>query len=153
VKKPAEVEMLPPAKKRAGCPKKILDLRKLDNIVVAEMESPEQAVENVLIFDARCLDRQTWHELLRLLPELVRIRRAWKAHYLECGCVSCHKKQADYASGGFCEACQRRIQTRMRNRYRKAMQGRDLPAELASFTDALQLKYNSAQRLFNSGDE
>jgi hypothetical protein len=42
---------------------------------------------------------------------------------------------------------------RMLNRFRKAMEGRNLPAELAAFKDALQLKYNAAQRLFNGGDE
>jgi hypothetical protein len=41
----------------------------------------------------------------------------------------------------------------MLNRFRKAMEGRNLPAELAAFKDALQLKYNAAQRLFNGGDE
>jgi hypothetical protein len=40
----------------------------------------------------------------------------------------------------------------MRNRFRKAIEGRDLPAELATFKDALQLKYNAAQRLFNSDE-
>jgi hypothetical protein len=32
------------------------------------------------------------------------------------------------------------------------MAGRDLPAELATFKDALQLRYNAAQRLFNGDD-
>jgi len=41
---------------------------------------------------------------------------------------------------------------RMRNRYRKAMQGRNLPAELAAFKDALCLRYNAAQRLLNGDD-
>jgi len=40
----------------------------------------------------------------------------------------------------------------MRNRFRKAMQGRDMAAELATFKDALSLRYNAAQRLFNSDD-
>jgi hypothetical protein len=40
----------------------------------------------------------------------------------------------------------------MRQRFRKAMVGRDLPAELAALKDALQLKYNAAQRLFNGDD-
>ena len=40
----------------------------------------------------------------------------------------------------------------MRNRFRKAMQGRDMAAELDSFKDALQLKYNAAQRLLNGDD-
>jgi hypothetical protein len=40
----------------------------------------------------------------------------------------------------------------MRNRYRKAMQGRDVVQELATFKDALALRYNAAQRLFNGED-
>jgi hypothetical protein len=136
-----------PEKRRAGRPKKILDLRKLDKIKVAVPESAASAIESLLIFDARSLDKQTQQELVRILPELVHIRRAWKAHYLENGCVSCHKKRADYAAGGFCVACQGRILMRMRNRYRKLMAGRDLPAELATFTNALMLKFNAAQRL------
>jgi hypothetical protein len=135
-----------------GRPKKILDLRKLENIHVPVIESPLQAMENLLIFDARCLDRETRQELLRLVPQLVHIRRAWRAEYMECGCISCHKKKAGYGAGGFCNSCWGRIYQRMRNRFRKALVGHDLPAELATFKDALQLRCNAAQRLFN-GDE
>lgn len=129
-----------------------IDLQKLDKVNVAVQESAAIAVESLLIFDARGLDKQTQQELLRILPELVHIRRAWKAHYLENGCVSCHKKRASYASGGFCVDCQGRILMRMRNRYRKLMVGRDLVAEVATFKDALCLRYNAAQRLL-AGDE
>jgi len=133
-----------------------VNLRKLDNIQVLKPESSEQAMENLMIFDARGLDRDTQHELIRILPQLVHIRRAWKAHYLENGCVSCHKKNRGatwYACGGFCNACARRILTRMTRRYRKAMEGRDPEKELATFKDALCLRYNAAQRLFNGDDE
>jgi hypothetical protein len=41
--------------------------------------------------DARCLDRDTQHKLLALLPELIHIRHAWKAEYMECGCPGCQK--------------------------------------------------------------
>lgn len=145
---PEQFERRPP-----GRPLKIIDLRKLDNIHVPVIESPLQAMENLLIFDARCLDRATRQELLQLVPQLVHIRRAWRAEYMECGCISCHKKKAGYGAGGFCSACWGRIYQRMRNRFRKVMAGRDLPAELATFKDALQLKYNTAQRLFNGDDE
>jgi hypothetical protein len=150
VRKLAKVEVQ--EQKRPGRPKKILDLRKLASIKIAEPESPEQAIESLLIFDARCLDTDTRQELLRILPQLVHIRRAWKAEFMECGCISCHKKKAGYGAGGFCNACWGRIYMRMRNRYRKAMQGRNLPAELATFKDALCLRYNAAQRLFNGDD-
>ena len=153
MRKLAKVEVILQERKRLGRPKKILDLRKLDAITVAQPESPEQAIESLLIFDARCLDKDTRQEIVRILPQLVHIRRAWRAEYMECGCISCHKKKAGYGAGGFCNACWGRIYMRMRNRYRKAMQGRNLPAELATFKDALCLRYNAAQRLFNGDDE
>jgi hypothetical protein len=135
--------------------KRPINLRKLDAIQVMQPESSEQAIESLLMFDARCMDRDTQRQLIRILPELVHIRRAWKAHYLENGCVSCHKKNRGntwYAAGGFCVACQRRILARMRTRYRKAMEGRNPDKELETFKDALALRYNAAQRLLN-GDE
>jgi hypothetical protein len=137
-------------------PKPPIDLQKLDSIQVVEPESSsERALETLLIFDARCLDRETQQELLLMLPALVHIRRAWKAHYLEYGCVSCHKKNTKntwYASGGFCVTCQGRIFGRMQKRFRKLMEGRDVAQELATFTDALAIRYNAAQRLFNGED-
>lgn len=135
---------------RPGRPKKILDLRKLDKIRVATPESPEQAIETLLIFDARALDVATRQELVRLLPGIVHIRRAWRAEYMECGCISCHEKKRLYGAGGFCGRCWGRIYMRMRKRYRKLMAGRDLPAELATFKEALTLKFSTAQRLLNS---
>jgi hypothetical protein len=72
---------------------------------------------------------------------------------MEHGCTFCHKKNAGYEAGGFCSTCCKRIYMRMRNRFRKAVQGRNLPAELEAFRDALQLRYNAAQRLFNGDDE
>lgn len=143
---------LPQSKRPAGRPKKILDHRKLDRIVEVLPESPVERLETLLIFDARCLDMETRQELLRLLPQLVHIRHAWKAEYMECGCVSCHKKNVDYGAGGFCNACYCRILRRMRDRYRKIMAGRDLAKEFATFKDALSLRYNAAQRLFNGED-
>lgn len=133
-------------------PRKISDRRVIENVNVVLPDSPLERIENLLIFDARCLDRATQQELLRLLPQLVHIRRAWKALYLECGCISCHRKRNDYASGGFCSGCQSLITARMRNRHRLAMAGRDLTAEIEKFTDGLALRFNAAQRLFG-GEE
>src|SRR5712664_3685233 len=59
-----------------------------------------QAVEDLLVFDARCLDKETWHELLRVLPDLNRIGKAWKAHFQVHGCVSCRRKKTEYGAGG-----------------------------------------------------
>jgi hypothetical protein len=151
--KRATLQLLPASeRRRAGRPKKTFDLQKFDRIKVAKPASPEEAIESLLIFDARCLDREARQELLRILPELFLNHRAWKAEYMECGCISCHKKNAAYGAGGFCRACWGRIYMRMRNRYRKTMQGRDVAKEIAEFKDSLCRRYNAAQRLFG-GDE
>jgi hypothetical protein len=133
-----------------GRPLKISDHRKIEKFEVVLPASPVERMENLLIFDARCLDMETRQELLRILPQLVHIRRAWKEEYLECGCIHCHKKRADYSSGGFCSACQSRIFARMRCRRKKIMNGRDLAVEVEAFRDGLALRYNAAQRLFNA---
>ena len=189
-----------------GRPKKPLDHRKVEGLPEVLPESPVEALEALLIFDARMLDRETQQELLRILPQLVHIRRAWKAHFLEHGCLSCPKaderfaiaarmrlkrfdwkdtfelvapklrtpqerkafrnavywklehpharerKRNAYAAGGFCVACQGRILQRMLKRFRKQLAGRDLPAELEAFVEALSMRLNAAQRLF-SGDD
>jgi hypothetical protein len=75
----------PQPKRPLGRPKKILDHRKLDSIVEVLPESPVALLETLLIFDARCLDKETRQELIRILPQLVHIRHAWKAEYMECG--------------------------------------------------------------------
>jgi hypothetical protein len=147
----AKVEAIPPARRRRRL-KKTLDLRKFDKIKVVVPESPESAIEVLLIFDARCLDKDTRQELLRILPALVHIRRAWRAEYMECGCASCHRKNACYGAGGFCGRCWARTHYRMHNRYRKLMAGRDIPAKLATFKEALTLKLSTAQRLLNGDD-
>jgi hypothetical protein len=138
--------------RKPGRPKKILDLRRLAKIQLIIPESPEQAIESLMIFDARCLDVATRQQLLRILPQLVHIRRAWQAEYTECGCISCHRKREGYGAGGFCNTCWGRIYQRMLKRYRKQMAGRDLPAELATFKEALSLRRNVAQRLLNGAD-
>lgn len=206
MRKLAKLEALP-ERRRPGRPKKIFDHRKLDSIQVVKPESPEQAIESLLIFDARFLSKDTRQELLRILPQLVHIRRAWRAEYMECGCHGCQKPDPTvtiaarlrrrgatwkdiyeitalsataaqrkrfqeavywklahfdvltrqpshtYGAGGFCSRCLARIYQRMHKRYRKLMAGRDLPAELAIFKDALCLRYNAAQRLLNGDDE
>lgn len=194
------------APRRVGRPKKPLDHRRVERLLDVLPKNPIEALETLLIFDARMLDRDTQHELLRILPQLIHVRHAWKAHFLEQGCLSCPKaderfaiaarmrlrgfkwkdifeivapkvrtrqerklfrhsaywklehphaherKRNAYAAGGFCVACQGRIIRRMRKRYRELMSGRDLVQELATFKEALCLRYNAAQRLFNGED-
>ena len=138
--------------RRVGRPKKILDFQKLDNVQVVAPGSPDRAIESLMIFDARCLDVATRQELMRILPQIIHVRRAWRAEFMECGCICCHRKNACYGAGGFCGTCWGRIYQRMLKRYRKQMAGRDLPAELATFVKALSLKFNAAQQLLNGDD-
>lgn len=90
------------------------------------------------------LDRETGHALVRVLPQLTRIRKAWRAHFVEHGCVSCHRKKTEHGAGGFCYGCLARITRRMRTCFRKIDAGRNIPDEFASITR----RYDAAQRLF-----
>jgi hypothetical protein len=128
--------------------KQVINYEKLELITVTEPESAIQGVEDLMIFDARCLDKETRLELVRLLPELTHIRRAWKAYFTVHGCVSCRRKRADYGAGGFCWRCLARIGTRMRTCFRKLSEGRNIPDELAS----ISRRFDAAQRLFNADD-
>ena len=56
--------------------KHVIRYDKLELLKTAASESPLQAIEDVMVFDARCLDRETWRQLLRVLPDLTRIRKA-----------------------------------------------------------------------------
>lgn len=77
-------------------PKKAFRVELLATIPEIVPASPGDALAQLLIFDARMLDRQTQHELLRIIPELVHVRRAWKAHFLEYGCLQCrHGRRLD----------------------------------------------------------
>jgi len=128
--------------------KRVINYKKLELITVTAPESVIQGVEDLMIFDARCLDKETRQQLQRFLPELTLIRKAWRAHFSVHGCVSCHRKKTDYAAGGFCYRCLARITTRMRTCFRKLSEGRNIPDEIAS----ISRKYDAAQRLFNGDD-
>ena len=128
--------------------KQIINYKKLELVRVMAPESPLQAMEDLMVFDARCLDTQTWHALLRILPDLTRIRNAWRAHFAEFGCVSCRRKKTEYGAGGFCFRCLARITGRMRRCFRKIHAGRDVADELASITR----KADAAWMLFNGDD-
>ena len=74
----------------------------------------------------------------------------WKLEHLD---APTRQPSHSYGAGGFCSRCMVRIYQRMHKRYRKAMEGRNVPAEVEAFRDALCLRYNAAQRLFNGDDE
>jgi hypothetical protein len=126
----------------------VLNPRKIESVKVAAPESALQAIEDLMVFDARCLDKETWRQLLRVLPDLTRIRKAWKAHFSEFGCVSCRRKRTEYGAGGFCCVCLARITTRMRTCFRKINAGRNTTEEIAALTKRL----DAAQMLFSGND-
>jgi hypothetical protein len=134
-------------KRHSGRPKKLLDTRKLAEIQVAAPESTEQALEQLLIFDARCMDADKRRELRLILPGLIHLQRAWKAEFMEYGCLSCHKKRVEYAAGGLCGRCAMRISQRMRQRFRRLTAGHDTERDVAALTN----RFDAAQRLLNGG--
>lgn len=138
-------------KSRPGS-RKFVSHKKIERVEVAVPQSPAHALEELLVFDARMLDAATQRELLRIVPQILQVRAAWKAEYIECGCVCCHRKNPWYSGGGLCNACYARISPRMRERRRKELQGRDLTAENIEFRESLARKFNIAQRLLK-GDE
>ncbi|MBZ5723024.1 MAG: hypothetical protein LAO03_22010 [Acidobacteriia bacterium] len=66
-------------------------MAKLAKLEITLSRAAEQKVNELLVFDARCTDIRTRQELLRLLPGLVHISRSWRAHFLQQGCLACHK--------------------------------------------------------------
>jgi hypothetical protein len=105
-------------------------------------------LDELLVFDACYLDVPTRQALLRLMPQLVQVRRARKAIFLRYGCGSCHRKRVLYGAGGLCNASACRDYGRMKTEIRKRLEGRDAREETA----ALSLKFSTAQMLLN-GDE
>src|SRR5690242_1939113 len=95
-------------------------------------ESLEEALGNLLFFDARCLERETRRELMRVLPQLVHAGRSWMARFAEYGCLCCHKKKVPYGAGALCSRCLAREFTRIREWYRK--QNSDVDGPVASIT-------------------
>jgi hypothetical protein len=145
--KRAKVEVMLP-KRPPGRPKKLFDLAKLAKITVAAPDSLAQALEQLLIFDSRMLDAETARELVKIIPQLLIMRRAWKAHFVEYGCIACKRKRVEYQSGGLCARCQGRLSHRIRECFRNVGAGRDLNEEVT----ALTRRFAAAQMLFN-GDE
>jgi hypothetical protein len=66
-------------------------MTRLAKVEVMLPRAAERKLDELLVFDARGVDVDTRQELLRLLPRLVHLRRAWQAHFREHGCLSCPK--------------------------------------------------------------
>jgi hypothetical protein len=121
---------------------------KKQKLVTVELVPLPKNLDELLIFDARFLDVETRRQLLRLFPDLLHVRRLWKEEFLRNGCISCKRKRGWYGAGGFCSGCQARIDYRMRHRYHRIGEDRQLDKETA----ALTRKFDAAQMLLG-GDE
>jgi hypothetical protein len=111
--------------------------------------SLERAVEDLLIFDSRFLDKDTRHELQRLLPALIHASRFWIARFAEKGCLCCRRKKVPYGAGGLCDRCHARESRGIREWNSKRFADRDFEKEASALSRRLDL----AQALFNGGEE
>ena len=146
---PASVELLVPSKRRRpGHPVKGMKLRRV-SVDLAQPDSPERAMEDLLVFDARMLDREDRQELQRLFPRLIHTSHFWTARFARKGCLCCHRKKVPYGAGGLCERCHAREYHGMREWHSKRFADRELDKEVA----ALSRRFDVAQMLFNGGDE
>jgi hypothetical protein len=66
-------------------------MTKLATVEVMLPRSAERKIDDLFVFDARCVDVATRQEILRLMPQVVHLRRAWSAHFLQHGCMACAK--------------------------------------------------------------
>ena len=80
-----KIDVLLPAKHRGpGRPPHFQRIKK-SPIEVAEPDSIEVALGNLLFLDARLLEKSIKRELLRILPHLLHASRAWGARFAERG--------------------------------------------------------------------
>jgi len=61
------------------------------------LSAPERRIDDLLVFDASFVDPATRYELQRIVPQLVHIRRARKAHFQEHGCLICRVSDSTVA--------------------------------------------------------
>lgn len=63
-------------------------LAKLEVLIPAPVQ---KTIDELLLFDARCLPPEVSRELVRLLPTFALVRRAWRNLYRRYGCNGCPK--------------------------------------------------------------
>jgi len=66
-------------------------MTRLAKVEVMLPRAAEQKIDELLMFDVRCNDAGSRRELLRLIPQLVHLSRAWRVHFLKHGCLGCPK--------------------------------------------------------------
>jgi len=67
-------------------------MRNLARVEVLLPNESSLKIDDLLVFDAHCLDAETRRQLLRLFPKLVQVSRAWRAHHSKNGCIGCRKQ-------------------------------------------------------------
>lgn len=127
--------------------KKVIN-KKLELVRVSPPQSGLETVEELMVFDARCLDKETRMELRHILPGLLNVTRAWQVYFSVHGCLLCGQDDAGYGAGGFCNECKQIVYNRMRTCVRRVKAHRNIPDDIA----ALSRKFDVAQQLFNGGD-
>lgn len=68
-------------------------MNKLAKVEVMMSKPVARKIDELLVFDARCVDDNMRREILRLLPQLIDLRHAWRALFRRYGCMAC--KPAD----------------------------------------------------------
>jgi hypothetical protein len=63
--------------------------KKLAKIEVLSAEVSEKRLDDLLVFDARCIDAETMRELVRQWPRLRQVQRAWSLRFEQRGCLAC----------------------------------------------------------------
>jgi hypothetical protein len=66
-------------------------MTRLAKVEVMLPRAAEQKIDELLVFDVRCIDAGSRQELLRLIPRLVHLSRAWRVRFLKHGCLACPK--------------------------------------------------------------
>jgi hypothetical protein len=140
------VELLPP---RPQIKRKrwqtTVDPKKLAKVSVVEPVSSDESIERLLIFDSKLLDEETSRALVKIVPQLLMMRKTWKAYFSQHGCISCKRKKVGYASGGLCSVCYGRLGHRIRACFRNIGKDRDIEGEFVSII----ARYDAAQALLN----
>jgi hypothetical protein len=72
-------------------------MEKLAKVEVVIPPQVAQILDDLLVFDARCLTGETSQQLIRLLPKLAFVRRAWRNLYRKYGCTGCPKPDPSIA--------------------------------------------------------
>jgi hypothetical protein len=107
-------------------------------------QNPGRSELHVAIMQPWFLPRQTWKQVLRLLPP------AWKRKMRYCfddyGCIRCDKKDVQHGGCGMCRDCFARVTRRLKSTLRRHSK-EILGPEKSSYAVEFQRRAKLAQRL------